>query len=233
MAMPPDQPKCVPLCIACERQLESAHAPKRGILLRVIDHFFPKLSGPPQHFSECLRDLRERLETDNDEHASELLAEATSAYDEVEARVAGVQQRAATLQGALTIAATVAIAGGGILLDASTVANDAWRIAFAACLVALVLPLIASVLFALHASSRTYWSLVPVDAEGLYERVRLPVAKAKSWRAAYLFQAYGHNDQIADLRVTYFEKSVRWFQRGLLILAVLIALTFAYILSHL
>lgn len=174
------QTKCVPLCIACERDWNSAHAPKRGVLLRVVDHVFPKLSGPPQHFSECLRELRERLETEDDDHASELLAEATSAYDEVEARVAGVQHRAATLQGALTIAATVAIAGGGVLLDASTVANDAWRIAFAGCLLALVLPLIVSVLFALHASSKTYWSLVPVDVEGLYERVRLPVAKAKS-----------------------------------------------------
>ena len=85
--------------------------------------------------------------------------------------------------------------------------------------------------FALMASSRIFWSLAPSDVENVHDRMRRSVAEAKSWRAAYLFQAFGHNEQIAVIRVRYLGWARRAFNAALVMLGLVMALIVAFVIA--
>jgi hypothetical protein len=158
--------------------------------------------------------------------ASELLADAESLTSEIEERLVSVQQRAATLQGAAAIAATVALTGAGLALDTTKVPQREWRLVFTIGLGVLVALLTLSALRALGASSRVFTILTPSD-EDIFERAKLSAPAAMSQRAAYLLQTYGFNDEVAAIKVGYLKAAAFWFRCALV---VLVALMVAFVL---
>lgn len=215
-------------CVACEPKKKRwrDHWPRP--VRWVANHAYPMPCDPPESFPQCLHELRRRLETKDDALASELLADAESLNTEVEMRIQGVQQRATTLQGAVAIAAAVALSGGGLILDKTKVSEHDWRVVFAVGLGLLVALLTISAFRALGASSRAFVFLTPSD-EDIFQRAKLSAAAAKSWRAAYLLQVYGHNNEVAALKVGYLKEAARWLRAALGVLVVLMALLAAYV----
>jgi hypothetical protein len=197
----------------------------------MADIAWPTPLHPQDLFPECIHDLRHRLQTTDANLASELLADAESLTTEVEARVLGVQHRAATLQGAAAIAATVVLAGAGLLLDKTKVPQHDWRVIFGVGLAVLVALLTISAFRALGASSRVFTYLTPSD-EDIFERAKLSAPEAKARRAAYLLQCYGFNNEIAALRVGYLKAAAFWFRCALAVPVFLMGGFIAYAICH-
>jgi MFS family permease len=201
------------------------------VLRWAADTAYPMTWDPPERFPECLLELQSRLQTTDPALASELLADSGSLSAELEDRVQGVQQRAATLQGAVAIAATVAFAGGGLVLDADTIPDHGWRVAFAVGLALLVALLVLAGFRALGASSRAF-AFVPPSDERIFERSELSGPEAQSRRAAYLLQAYGHNNEVAALKVGYLKAAAMWFRLALVALVGLTVALAVYVSSR-
>lgn len=182
---------------------------------------------PPARYPQCILELRRRLQTKDPALASELLADAESLTAEVEERILGVQQRAATLQGAAAIAATVALAGAGLTLDTTKVPQHDWRLVFTIGLGLLVALLTFSAFRALGASSRAFTFWTPSD-EDIFERAKLSAAEAMSRRAAYLLNTYGVNEEVAALKVGYLKAAAFWFRWALVTLVLLMVAFILY-----
>jgi hypothetical protein len=72
---------------------------------------------------------------------------------------------------------------------------------------------------------------VPSD-ERIVERAELSAPEAQSRRAAYLLQAYGHNNEVAALKVGYLKAAAMWFRLALVALVVLTAALAFYVGCH-
>lgn len=138
---------------------------------------------------------------------------------------------ATTLQGTVAIAATVAVAGGGLVLDASKIRGDDWRSAFAIGLGAVVLLLVLTAFRATGASTRTLSFTTPSD-DDIFERAKASAAAAaKTRRAAYLLHGYGRNNEVAALKVGYLRTAAFWFRGALLGLLALTVMLAAYVID--
>lgn len=217
-------------CAACESAPERWRDGWSWPLRRVASFAWPVPDYPQESFPECIHELRRRLETTDSSLADELLSDAESLTTEVESRVLGVQERAATLQGSVAIAATVALAGTALVLDKTKVPEDNWRAIFGIGLGILVVLLTISALRALGASSRVFTYMTPSD-EDIFERANLSAEEAKTRRAAYLLQAYGFNNEVAALRVGYLKAAAFWFRCALAVLVSLMCVSVAYAVS--
>jgi hypothetical protein len=72
-------------------------------------------ADPPENFAtESLADLVGKLKTSNEDVARAILAEAEAAYSAPQQVIDSAERRATTLQGTVAIAASVALAGGGL-----------------------------------------------------------------------------------------------------------------------
>jgi hypothetical protein len=202
----------------------------RSVVVRcLVDYANPVPWDPPERFPQSLEELRERLSTDDADLADELLADAQQLYAEADARVDSAESRATTLQGTVAIAATVALAGAGLVLDPSKVHGGHWRTYFAIGLALLVLLLVLTALKATSAAARTFEFTTPSD-DGIFERAKLSTAaQAKTQRAAYLLHGYGRNNEVAAIKVGYLRSAAFWFRGVLAMLLVLTALVCIYV----
>lgn len=197
--------------------------------LRAVREYLTLDPEPPTRFSESLEDLVERLQTDDEQLASELLSEAEVIFAEPTARIESAERRATTLQGSVAIAATVALAGTAVVLNADNIQGAGWRAAFAVGLGIVSLTLVAAGLRALGATSKVFQFRNP--AERITERARLPLAAARVDRAADLLKAYGHNHEIARVKVGYLRAAAWWFRWALALFAAFVALVVAYVIA--
>ncbi len=184
---------------------------------------------PPWSFPQSVDRLWSQLKTDDDALADELLSDAEQLFAEADANVKSAEQRASTLQGAVAIAATVAIAAGGVLLDPTKLHGHGWRTAFAIGFAVLVLLLALAGWRATQASARLGWFTTASDKDILVRAGLRTAAMAKTHRAAYLLHGYGRNAEMALLKVIYLRKAANWFRGAVVVLVVLMAMECVYV----
>jgi len=186
--------------------------------------------GAPAHFTAPTSEIVKKLKS-NDERSSELLDEARRLFDSVDEHSEGVERRATTLQGVVSIAATLAVAGGALLLDPGKVHGLAWHIVFALLFAALLFCFIATAYRATQASTEIkVWS-IPAP-EGILKRALMAKAEAEAELAGDLLKCYGRNFEVFRWKVAYMRAASEWFLRGLIFLLA-IAITFgAYAVTH-
>lgn len=200
------------------------------MLRGIVDNVYRLPLDPPERFPQSFDALVERLTTDDDTLADELLADAQSLYDEVETRVRSAEARAATLQGTVAIAATVALAAAGLVLDASKIDGNGWRTAFAVGLGLLVVLLVLTAFRATSASSRIF-DFAPPSDDDIFDRAKLCAPRAKARRAAALLYCYGRNNEVAALKVGALRGAAFWFRGALVALLALVAMVCVYVVQ--
>lgn len=200
------------------------------LMLRLAGWISPEPRDPPRRYPEPEpEELLAKLTGTDTELAKELVNEAQALYTEVDNRVASVDRRAATFQGSVAIAATVALTGGGLILDRGKVPDDEWRLAFAIGLAALLLCLLFAGLRATAASSRIFNFRAPSDTTLLDRAVMDDGTSYRRHRAAYLLWAYGRNSEIAAVKVDYLNKAAFWFRIALFVLVIVMGMVLAYV----
>jgi hypothetical protein len=182
--------------------------------------------GEPKYFREDEEELARRLKTSDTKLAGALLAEAEELARRPHEDAESIDRRATTLQGAVALATTVALAGGALLIDPTKLRSEGWRITFAAVLAGVVIAFVASGMRALGASSRTLpWSYPAF--EDIFRRAESDLAAAQGARAASLLKTAGLNLRIVELKAGYLNAAVWWFRIALALLFTL-ALFVAY-----
>jgi hypothetical protein len=190
---------------------------------------------PPTRFTEPHPELVERLTprtTDGDideERTKEVLSEAQATFASADARIEGAERRATTLQGAVAIAASLVLAGGALLADASKVRGDGWRTVLAAFLVLTVVALVMAGLRALGATSRIHVVHRPTPTN-IIERTATPATEARIDLAAETLKDYGYNSKVADWKVAYLGAAAWWFRWALAFLLALAVTLGAYVM---
>lgn len=183
---------------------------------------------PPSGYAlKSLPDLAAELRTDDPKRAQAILDEAEAMYKEPTERIESAERRATTLQGTVAVAASVALAGAGLLLDPAKIGGHGWRMAVAIVLLLFVLCLLACALRALGATTRIFSYLQPGHTRTA-ERAQMSEADALTHRAAELLRAYDVADGIGAVKVGLLRSAAWWFRAALLMLAILIALVAAY-----
>lgn len=200
-------------------------------LLRKILAPWEDKIGAPAFFDETRAERLKRLHTEDPAVARELLEEARRLADEPATMSEGVERRATTLQGVVSIAATLAVAGGTLLLDPSKVHSFGWRAVLGAFFLGLLYSLIATAYRATQSSTQIHeWTRVnPADH---LTRTSRKAYEVDAELSADLLRSYGKNMEVVRWKVTYLRAASEWFLRGLIFLG-LIALTLcAYVAFH-
>lgn len=216
---------------------------RRNGLIRMLrrtvsEHSFTPLKNyvlvpapiPSEYAAETLTDLAARLKTDDPDVAKALLDEAEAMYKEPADRIESAERRATTLQGVVAVAASVAVASGGLLLDPTKIAGHGWRIAIAAILLVFVLCLLACAVRALGATTRIFRFLQPGHTR-IAERAQMSATEALTHRAAELLRAYDVADQVGAVKVGLLRSAAWWFRASLVMLALLMGLLAAYTIA--
>jgi hypothetical protein len=172
--------------------------------------------------------IKRDLSTDSEPLSAELLDQAREIFAASLARADGVERRATTLLGTVGIAASLSVAGAGLLLDGQKISGTTWRI-----LVALGLLLTTGCFVmcgwrALQALSRLHrWSM-PND-EDILRRRNLGVAKARIDLATSLLTSAGANEPVAEWKVAHLGAAAWWFLRALIALIATALVLVAYV----
>jgi hypothetical protein len=176
---------------------------------------------PPDTFAnQPLAELAARLRTSDLDVARAVLAEAEELAKEPAARIDSAERRATTLQGTVAVAASVAIAGGGLLLDPSRIDSSTWRAALGALLLAFVLCLVACGVRAVSATSRIFRFEDP-DPELVFDRIGNDACDALTNRAAGLLRAWDVANQVGRVKVGLLRSAAWWFRLAIVSLALL------------
>jgi hypothetical protein len=206
----------------------NARVPKR---LQGIWKYLVVPADAPTRFIEPLDQLAANLETGDVEHARTVLEDALAAHQEPTSRIESAESRATTLLGSVAIAASIAIAGGGLLLDPNKVPDQTWRVILAIGLVAFVLCLLGCAIRALGATSRIFVVQEP-GIDEIPHRASMSLDKALTLRAAAVLRSFGVVDEIADIKVGLLRSATWWFRLALTTLGVLIVLIAACTISQ-
>ncbi|MGA2453375.1 MAG: hypothetical protein ABSG93_07620 [Solirubrobacteraceae bacterium] len=176
---------------------------------------------------EVLNALRQ---TQGDRSAA-VLGEAREIFERPFQTTAGVERRASTLQGAIAIAATFVVAGGGLLLNASEIQTDGWRIAFAVVFVLVIMCLVFSALRALRATSRVLIWHYPDEEDLLLRRTSEYASDHELAVAAELLQAGARNANNARYKVAQMRAAGHWLALALVGLLITAVVFLAYVVA--
>ncbi len=185
-----------------------------------LDHVWHRLVlplGEPEFFTEDEDDIAKRLHTKDPAAADALLSDAKELYERIAKTTASIEARAMTLQGAVAIALTLALAAGGLLLDRTRIASDGWRIALAVALTLTAAAFIISGLRALGASSKTHPWASPAY-ELIFDHAKMSLAGAQRARTAAYLKSVGLNNRIVSWKAGYLNAAVFWFTVALALL---------------
>jgi hypothetical protein len=180
-------------------------------------------------FPESEAELRARLSTEDAGLASELLSEAKEAHDRLQERVEGAERRATTLQGASAIAASLALAAAGLLIDPSKLRGWGWQLLFGLTVTYITFALAMCAWRATLASSRVHRWLTPPDRD-ILERTPQGVTAARVERTVALLRVIGGNQRFARYKVAMLRAATEWIVRALVALLVLALLATTYAL---
>lgn len=187
--------------------------------------------GESTFFGEPRKERLARLQTQDPVVARELLEEARRLNDSVQVTAEGVERRATTLQGVVSIAATVTVAGGALLLDPGKIHGLGWRAILAVLFGCLLYCLIATAYRATQSSTQIQaWTLEdPNDHLG---RTSHSVQEVDTELTADMLYGYGRNMEVVRWKVSYLRAASEWFLRGLIFLGFIAATFTAYALFH-
>ena len=146
--------------------------------------------------------------------AADILQEAQGIFQQAEDRAAGATDRATTLQEAVGIAATLLIAGAGLIVGQSALQGLGWVIAFALLLLGATVTLVMSGLRALAAASTIHVWYRPTAGD-IVKRSQLPEAVARTRLAAETLIDYGYNTKVAGWKVAHLNASAWWYRIAL------------------
>jgi hypothetical protein len=188
---------------------------------RIGEWLRPPSAPRPRRFNETTDALLTRLCQPSNAVITELLEEANAAFAGATDRSESAERRAATIQSAISIAASLTLAGGSLLLGANNVANEDWRIGIAiGFAVAVLMFAMAAWRAFLVTWPRFMWATpgatdIPDHATGnTADEIRLK-------RVADLLVAYGRNDSIAQIKIRLLGQAVRWMLSALAVIAAL------------
>jgi hypothetical protein len=212
-------------------QPDAARVPRSAWRADLRHWFRPPQSPPPQSFVTRSEEVAARLGAPGDSAAAELLAEAERAYGDAAERADGAERRANTIQGAIAIATSLALAGGSLLLDDQKVSGTGWRWLIA-CTYALIVAIFAVAAWRAFLVTWPRYMWASPYYEDVYEHAGEDGARIKVLRAADLFVAYGRNDSIAMWKIKLLGSAVRWLLAGLVLVALLAAMVAANAISR-
>jgi hypothetical protein len=162
------------------------------------------------------------------DRSSAVLGEAREIFERPFQTTAGVERRASTLQGAIAIAATFVVAGGGLLLN-SEIRTDGWRIAFAVVFVFVIMCFVFSALRALRATSRVLIWHYPDEEDLLLRRTSDYASDHELAVAAALLHAGARNANNARYKVAQMRAAGHWLALALTGLLITAAVFLAYV----
>jgi hypothetical protein len=169
-------------------------------------------------------------QTQGDRSAA-VLGEAREIFERPFRTTAGVERRASTLQGAIAIAATFVVAGGGLLLNTSEIQTDGWRIAFAVVFVLVIMCLVFSALRALRATSRVLIWHYPDEEDLLLRRTNDYASYHELALAAALLHAGARNANNARYKVAQMRAAGHWLALALVGLLITAVVFLAYVVA--
>lgn len=211
-----------------QRRLSDSRGPDaRGQTRDLLRWWWHRVFLPidaPNEFQEPSADLARRLETKDPEVADELLTHARELFEEPFLRADGAERRATTLLGALAIAASFGLAGGGLLLDVDRIPADGWRAALAIGYLILIVGLVGAAFRSLETLRVKTWSR-PGD-EGIFEKASRSLVEGRLRHAAELLNAAGRNRPVARWKVAQVRAAAWW-----LTVAVFALLAIAFVLA--
>jgi len=183
---------------------------------------------PPKDFAlESLPDLAARLATPDPEGAKAVLDEALAIYQEPLDRIDSAERRATSLLGAVAIAASVVIAGAGLLLDPTKIHGQGWRVGISVLLLAFVMCLAACAMRALAITGRAFRFYEP-GPQRIGDRAAMSEKEALVHRAAELLRSSEVANQVGRVKVGLLRSAAWWFRVAILTLVALAALLLAY-----
>jgi len=199
--------------------------------LRPLHNYVLVPARHPTGFAlEPLPDLAARLATEDERVAMVILEEALATHQEPLDRIDSAERRATTLLGAVAIAASVVIAGAGLMLDSSKVQGQGWRVALAALLLVFVGCLAACAMRALAVTGRAFRFYGP-GPHRIGDRAAMGEAAALVHRAAELLRSSEVANQIGRVKVGLLRSAAWWFRIAILTLVALAGLILAYAIS--
>jgi hypothetical protein len=167
-------------------------------------HKVPPLERPE------LRDTAAEIQPDN---AAQLLEEAKTVWDGRVERIRAAEAKATTLLGTVAIAASLVIAGSGLILDPSKVTDD-WRV----------------VLMVVVALLKVVWFSRPQVSQALQRAKETDPTDAQTSRAVDLMARAGQDLYVADYKVAQVRIAYRWYRLALLFFLILGVALAAYVL---
>lgn len=199
------------------------------------DRSFPKLKQwfaplPSKHGVQPLdqTELCTHRSTVKVGNAAQLLEEAKTVWDGRIERIRATEAKATTLLGTVAIAASLVVAGSGLVLDPSRVASG-WR----AVLMIIVLLLLVSLLLCGFVASRALLKVQrfsrPQVSQALQRATEDP-SRAQTSRALDLIARAGRNLYVADYKVAQVRIAYRWYRLALLCFLLLGSALAAYVL---
>lgn len=182
----------------------------------------------PSRFNQSLADLIERVSSDDEQTASTILGEAEAAYREASETIESAERRATTLLGTVAIAASLVVAGAGLLLDPSKISSNPWRIALAVLLAAFLACLVGCGWRALAVTGRIFNFEQP-GFDRIHLRAKMKPKDAQAFRAAELLRATGVAEEIGSVKVGLLSSAAWWLRLALGALAVLVIALVVYV----
>lgn len=178
-------------------------------------------------FDRTRDELKAQLKTDDEDKAEGILKDATDAFNRLQDRVDGAERRATTLQGSSAVAASLAVAAAGLLIDPTKIEGNGWKLLFGVNAVFIVFALAMCAWRATLASSRVHRWMTPSDWSVL-ERSEQTIADAQVDRAVDLLWAVNHNQRFARYKISLLRAAADWVRRALVALLVLALITAVY-----
>ncbi|CAA9507541.1 MAG: hypothetical protein AVDCRST_MAG85-2133 [uncultured Solirubrobacteraceae bacterium] len=175
---------------------------------------------PKGFATKSLAELAASLATTDEAVAKALLDEAEATFQEPHDRIESAERRATTLQGTVAIAASVATASGGLLLDPSKINGQTWRAVVAILLLLFIACLVGCAMRAVAATSRIYDFEDP-GPDRITDRVSKDKCAVLTYRAAELLRASAVAHEIGRAKVGLLRSAAWWFRLAIFVLAVL------------
>jgi hypothetical protein len=184
----------------------------------------------PAQFNQPLADLIEQVTSKDAQTASTILGEAEAAFREASETIESAERRATTLLGTVAIAASLVVAGAGLLLDPAKVNSSSWRLVLAVSLAAFLVCLVGCGWRALAVTGRIFNFEQP-GFERIHLRAKMKGTDAQAFRAAELLRATGVAEEIGKVKVGLLASAAWWLRMALGALAVLVIALVVYVSS--
>jgi hypothetical protein len=202
-------------------------------MLRVLNRILARFEDglEPIYFTESREERLARLKTDDPVVARELLEEARRLHESTSSTLESVERRASTLQGVVSIAATVAVAGAALMVDPGKVQGLGWRLVLA-CLFGLFLYCLIATAYRATQSSTQIHTWTREDPSDHLQRTTRPALEVDAELSADLLYAFGQNTEVVRWKVSYLRAASEWFARALISLGLIAVAVLAYVIFN-